>query len=48
MFFRSYAICAPIQILRKNGSPFLWRRKFSTKELELGDFHRVTSINPLN
>jgi len=26
-------------------SLFLWRRKFSTRELERGDCHRVTSIN---
>ena len=43
----SFAVCGPIQILRKNGSRFLWRRKFSTGELELQDCHRVTSINKL-
>ena len=28
----SFAVCGPIQIRRKNGSLFLWRRKFSTGE----------------
>src|SRR5580704_10626873 len=41
----SFAVCGRIQIRLKNGSLFLWRRKFSTGELELGDCHRVTSIN---
>ena len=29
------------------GSLFLWKRKFSTRELEQGDCHQVTSINKL-
>jgi len=32
MFSLSFAICGPIQIHRKNGSRFLWRRKCSTGE----------------
>ncbi len=28
----SFSICGSIQILRKNGSHFLWKRKFSTGE----------------
>ena len=41
------AVCGPIQILRKNGSRFLWRKKFSTRELEPRDCRRTISINRL-
>jgi hypothetical protein len=46
-FSLSFAVCEPIQILRKNGSRFLWRRKFSTGELGLENCHRAISIDKL-
>ena len=40
-----FAPCGPIQILRKNGSLLLWRRKISARELGPPDYRKIISIS---
>ena len=40
-----FAPCGPIQILRKNGSLLLWRRKISARELGPRDYRKIISIS---